>query len=99
MLRWLNTLVIAAMLASAPAPEDAAFAGAPSALSIAGAAGIHAPIDSIHWTRSCNCRRHWVGRHRYASWQHRHPVSFGSCRLWRATHWGIGRVWSCYYLQ
>jgi hypothetical protein len=81
---------------------DPAIAGVPSAVTAAPAVTRGGAIERVRWVRRCNCRQHWVASHRRSvsrrSWvvRHRHPPWVGSCWRWRATHWGIGRVWSCY---
>jgi hypothetical protein len=61
-------------------------------------AGVAVSLRPVNWVRHCHCYRHRVRSSR-RSWVVRvHHPNFGSCWLLRATHWGIRRVWSCYYL-
>lgn len=52
-------------------------------------------VDKAYWNLRCNCRRQWsrVGPRR---WNGGPPVWVGGCWRWRATHWGIGQIWSCW---
>jgi hypothetical protein len=101
MLRVLKGAVIIVCLAltSLASGYDEAAAGVATPAGVVPATAISAAsIRSIHWVRHCHCWRHWkrtsrrswVVRARYPQW--------GSCWQWRATHWGIGRVWNCYYI-
>ena len=99
MLRILRTAVSVAWLTSTLfiSGYGQGVAGVASVAGLAAAAKVEAVrIKPIHWVRHCHCRRHWVSRR---SWvvRARYP-QWGSCWQWRATHWGIGRVWNCYYI-
>jgi hypothetical protein len=105
-MRIIKAAAIIAALASASFVDGfdaAALAGATSTATVTAAEQITPAFERIYWTRRCNCRRVWVGprrwtarwhTHRYWLAEHRHFWGDG-CWRWRATHWGVARVWSC----
>jgi hypothetical protein len=103
-MRTHKAVVIAIVLISTSLANDfdaAALAGVQLAAVITPAVDISSgAIKSVYWVRHCNCRRQWVGTRRWVarrSWipRERQPFWVSGCWRWRATHWGIGRVWSC----
>ena len=51
-------------------------------------------VEKIYWDVGYNSRRYWIGARR--PWNGGPPVWVGGCWRWRATHWGLGHVWSCW---
>jgi hypothetical protein len=51
-------------------------------------------VEKVYWDVHYNSRRYWMGARR--PWNGGPPVWVGGCWRWRATHWGIGQVWSCW---
>jgi hypothetical protein len=100
-MRALNAAVIILTSASFTAGfDEAALAGVPiTAIVSPSAVDSNGSVEKIYWDHSCDCWRQRIGSRRRvarSSWMGRPPVWAGGCWRWRATHWGIGRVWSCW---
>ena len=101
MLRMLKAAAIISWLGltSLVGGYDDALAGVASAASAPAAAIGAISLKRVHWVHRCHCYRYWGRTSRRSSVpRSRYYQHFGSCWLWRATHWGIRRVWSCYYI-
>ncbi len=82
--------LIIVVIAAASPPSEAADIGAAAWMSRSAArTGF---VEKAHWARRCgrrNCWRVWIPDY-YGP-----PTVRDSCILWRATHWGLRRVWVC----
>lgn len=81
----------AAIVSTLGSPGDGFEAGISSnAIAMPAIALSGGSVEKAHWNRR---QRFRVGR---PFWSGGPPVWVGGCWRWRATHWGIGQVWSCW---